>query len=37
MKERRSLTTWEQRLFGKSFAVFGLIALVLPCAASTPS
>jgi predicted permease len=29
MKERRSLTTWEQRLFGKSFAVFGLIALVL--------
>jgi predicted permease len=29
MEERRSLTTWEQRLFGNSFAAFGLIALVL--------
>ena len=29
MPERRALTTWEQELFGKSFAVFGAIALLL--------
>jgi ABC-type antimicrobial peptide transport system permease subunit len=29
MTERRALTTWEQTLFGKSFAAFGAIALLL--------
>jgi predicted permease len=29
MPERRAVTTWEQRLFGDSFAIFGAIALVL--------
>jgi ABC-type antimicrobial peptide transport system permease subunit len=29
MPERRTFTTWEQRLFGNSFALFGTIALVL--------
>ena len=29
MRERRALTTWEQGVFGDSFAVFGVIAVVL--------
>jgi predicted permease len=29
MPQRRALTTWEQELFGKSFAVFGCMALLL--------
>jgi ABC-type antimicrobial peptide transport system permease subunit len=29
MPERRTFTSWEQRLFGNSFALFGTIALVL--------
>lgn len=29
MRERRAYTTWEQILFGKSFAIFGAIALLL--------
>ncbi len=29
MRERRALTTWEAELFGKSFAIFGALALLL--------
>lgn len=29
MRDRRSLTTWPQRLFGNSFAVFAIVALIL--------
>ncbi len=29
MQERRAITTWKQEIFGKTFAIFGLIALLL--------
>src|SRR5690606_38287998 len=32
MTERRRVTTWEQRIFGQVFGVFGTIALVLAIA-----